>query len=98
MQVKNKYRKANGDISLLSENLFEGVDADLYVNIQTQKGLTNLAFFSKFKQEFSKSLANAIPTMGTDNVAESVKKIIDKFKDVVGIITSLYGFVESQII
>jgi len=35
----------------LDENNFTGVDSDLYMMIQRERGLVNMAFFAKFKLE-----------------------------------------------
>jgi len=51
MTLKSKLRKFNDDISKIDENNFEGEDADLFMKIQRERGLVNLAFFMKFKEE-----------------------------------------------
>lgn len=89
MMVKNKLRKANDDISQLSDNIFEGADANLYMTIQRDRGLLNLAFFAKFKSEYSKALAGLLGTMTGENTAKDVDELVEAFKETSIVIASL---------
>lgn len=87
--IQNKYRKVSGDVTKLSENLFEGTDANLQMDIQQQRGLVNMAFFAKFKQEFTKSFADIISTFTGDDLAQDVDEILKYFKETCKVMASL---------
>jgi len=56
--------------------------------IQRNRGLINVAFFSKFKLEFSKALAGLIGKIEGDQ-GTVVLEVLDKFKGLAKTIASL---------
>jgi len=88
MQIKNKMRKLES-VRELDENNFDGVEPEFLMDLQLDRGLVNLAFFSKFTAEFAAALANILGGIVGANVGNDVKQLIDAFKETAATMCSL---------
>jgi len=96
LNIKSALR--NSTIKELPKNIMEAKEINFLIMNYKMKGLTNIAFFNKFKDEFTVGLKNIMATLDESSVAGKVHNMTEKFKEAVTIFTALPVFIDTFVL